>query len=43
MRATDFSVHFDEHEVIGVARVGVTGVGDGFDSLEHLLARLVDR
>lgn len=43
MRFTDFSVHFDEHEVIGVARVGVARVGDGFDPLKQLLPRLVDR
>lgn len=43
VRITDFSVHFDEHQIIGVARMGVTRVGDGFDSLKHLLPGLVDR
>lgn len=37
------SVQFDEHEVIGVAGVGITRVGDGFDPLEHLLPRFISR
>lgn len=37
----DFSVQFDEHEVIGVAGVGIAGVGDGLDALEQLLPGFV--
>lgn len=39
---TDSSVQLDEHEVIGVAGVGVAGVGDGLDPLEHLLPGFID-
>ena len=34
-------VQLDEHEVVGVAGVGVAGVGNGFGALEHLLPRLI--
>ena len=34
-------VQFDEHEIVGVARVGVARVGDGFDALEQLLPGLI--
>ena len=34
-------VQFDEHEVVGVAGVGVAGVGNGFDALEQLLPRFI--
>ena len=39
---TDSSVQFDEHEVIGVAGMGVARMGDGFDPLEHLLPRFIN-
>lgn len=39
---TDLSVQFDEHEVIGVAGMGVARMRDGFDPLEQLLPRLIN-
>lgn len=39
----DSSVQFDEHKIIGVARVGVARVGDRFDPPEQLLARFKNR
>lgn len=39
---TDFSVQFDEHEVIGVAGMGIARMGDGFDPLEQLLSSFIN-
>lgn len=39
---TNFSVQFDEHEVIGVAGMGIARMGDGFDPFEQLLPSFIN-
>lgn len=38
----DSSVQFDEHEVIGVARMGIARMGDRFDPFEQLLPGFIN-